>query len=321
MSPKSAGNNHLVTSWRPCPAATSKQESASTLNSSRPTAGFSAEPAHAPGRTNASPKPGRRRQRVNVGDSERAPPATATSRQGRKPAQRRRGKPARRPWGAGPGTAATAPAATVPTPSRPRKNPSRDGRVGSKGRGRRGTPLEWGEHAGDPSGGRRSCRPSSSSPPPPPNAARRKGQSLGPTLLEQFLPTWTSLAAEAAWLCGSQAPARNERAGGGGGGGDGDFFGYGGGGGEPSGLLSGRVADHPGKASGGGTPTGEGGGTGAGKGASPGNPRQGSLGDERDLVGMPGSTEESRDDSVPAPSLHPNVERVLMGWIKSRIDR
>lgn len=251
---------------------------------------------------------------------------TATKGEDGKPTQGRRpGKAVRRPWGAGPGVTA---ASVARDPSRPRAKTSREGQTGGKA-------CKGNGHFGV------NARP----PPPHSSAQERETSPLGPTL-EQFLPTWTSLVAEAAWLRGAEATARTRswvsR-----GGGEGDLGGGESGGGasdggcdEQSGAdgigdaappisngerfddttsassgFRSRSAEHPRQPAGmpgSSSPTLE-----------RGNPPQESVGGERHFKskrrGSGGSKHQGCD--VPAPSLDPSVERVLMDWLKSRIDR
>lgn len=104
--------------------------------------------------------------------------------------------------------------------------------------------------------------------PPPPTEA----STLGSTALQQYLPTWSALAAEAVWLRGSEAVATSEGVVAGGGGVNVGGVGVGGGGGGSGGNGDGAVV---------------------GRG----------------------------QDCVPAPSLDPSMEKVLMDWIQSRVDR
>lgn len=106
--------------------------------------------------------------------------------------------PARRPWGAGPGSRATC-WSTNPNVH------TLSGRASLSYEGQRGTPTGRG---GKPMGSRgrdshpplgRSLPPS----PPPPPPSSQSASLPGSVAIQRFLPTWTSLVAEAVWLRGS----------------------------------------------------------------------------------------------------------------------
>lgn len=100
--------------------------------------------------------------------------------------------PTRRPWGAGPGARATCPSANSATRALP-------GRASLSRQEQRGVPERRGSYAMG-SRGRDSCLPLDRSPPPPPPPSVSLPESAA---IQRFLPTWTSLIAEAAWLRGS----------------------------------------------------------------------------------------------------------------------
>eukprot|EP00752_Nemacystus_decipiens_P011758 g10434.t1 len=158
-------------------------------------------------------------------------------------------------------------------------------------------------------------RKETSSPPP------------GRTLLEQFLPTWTSLVAEAAWLRGTEAaPRAGDVTDGGGGraeGGRETDFGVTGAPARPAKVaersndgVSGSATFRSGSAEH-RRPTS----TSGGSAFEMGNFRQGSvLGGKERRFGREGGGPR-HGCGVPAPSLDPGVERVLMDWLKSRVNR
>lgn len=173
-----------------------------------------------------------------INASEREGPADRERKsQGRQGKQKKK----RPPWGAGPGAAAAAAAST----SRPSSasqffffdDERKGGGIGGGGSG--------GDGGGDGGGGggsggrsasrsRRRLASSSSGLGSPVNrrlpsrCSKAAAASLGSSsALKKFLPTWTSLAAEAVWLRGScrggaDAGAIGDRSGGGGGGGSGN---------------------------------------------------------------------------------------------------
>eukprot|EP00903_Cladosiphon_okamuranus_P012080 g11340.t1 len=258
--------------------------------------------------------------------------------------RRRRGKVAsRRPWGAGPGLT-TAASTTSRDSSQPRPKASWMGGKAYDGpRHPDGKPFSRGSTRGRPS----------SRPPLFRSAAPKETIPLGPSLLEQFLPTWTSLVAEAAWLRsvevtasgagggmaqgGGERGVGSVRSGGGGryggcggGGCDGQRNDYGdviGGSAYPvqkgerfadavstSGFLRGRSAEeHPRP-----TTTMSGGVSAVETGPS----HQGGVGGGLSFNSKGREARGSHQGcNVPAPSLDPGVEGALMAWLKSRIDR
>lgn len=254
--------------------------------------------------------------------------ASTTTNTPTKATQREREKAARRPWGAGPGLAA------APTPrgaaSRPRSKNSREGRTGGK-------EYDGRRHSDRVS----SCpRATSRARPSPPHSGPRKENSpllLGPTVLEQFLPTWTSLVAEAAWLRSAEATSRTRNGVLGSGGEDGGSDGRSSCGGECGGERYAGVSDGASA-----RPT-KGGERLHDEASASGACRSGLTGHRRQ-TGLPGGPAFERGEfhqwavrsersfnresggsrqgcGVPAPSLDPTVERVLMGWIRSRVDR
>lgn len=106
--------------------------------------------------------------------------------------------PTRRPWGAGPGARATCRSASSATRALP-------GRASLSRQEQRGMPARRGSSAMG-SRGRDSCPPLDRFPPPP-------SVSLpGSVAIQRFLPTWTSLVAEAAWLRGSTREGADDHA-------------------------------------------------------------------------------------------------------------
>lgn len=383
----SAGNNNLVSEWRPSLAPSDKADGIEFSN--WPTAGVS--------RAAAAPTGGRRRRgqtganpdtcrsieqtknrtppsttraktavsvskqradcgRLGVNDrsgvfreaSPAAPTSTATTtttttevRRGGASMHARPKKAVRRPWGAGPG--ATPPSMSRDV-SRRRASTSREARAGGKA-------CKTDRHSTRNIGGGDSSRVRLSSRPPTVrrfSASRKEESPLGATAtsIEQFLPTWTALVAEAVWLRSAEATAA--RAGGvvvGGGGEDsdggvrsrGDGIRGGGGGGGGGGrhgrsyldvigasappdsngerfdnTMSSRSHEHPGQ-----TSTSSDLST-VGRFRS----RQKSVGGERDSSSKGWARGRSHQGCyIPAPSLDPGVERVLMDWLRSRVNR
>lgn len=125
--------------------------------------------------------------------------------------QGRRGekKSRRPPWGAGPGAAVAAAVASTSRPSASQffffddgRNGGSTGGGGNDGNG--GGSGGGGSRGGNAARSRRRLASSSSGLGSPINRRLPAPASLGSSLaLENFLPTWTSLAAEAVWLRGS----------------------------------------------------------------------------------------------------------------------
>ncbi|CAM9890747.1 unnamed protein product [Ectocarpus sp. 6 AP-2014] len=283
------GNNRLDTSWRPGAVPSHHEEGIV----------FDRRAAAVPSATSAAP--GRGGPRNGTRRSTKWPTATARQNEcgcwlGRrgararaskdgycKPSARatmtataeaplqggRGGKTARRAWGAGPGVAVSATATALSgSGGISHTRASREGR----GRGNEARHSERGRLAREP-------RPWSALP--------QRSAALGPAALQQFLPTWTSLVAEAAWLRGASSSAGRGESGysdGGGGGG--------GGGGDGDGDDRANIAQH------------------------------------NRIIGELGTAETTtrkhndwRTPKAPLPLLDPSVERCLMGWLRSRIDR
>lgn len=265
------------------------------------------------------------------GESGRSPLAAAkTARNERKPPQRRRGMTAvRRPWGAGPGRVNTHAAASDSRDYyRPWVKASRSVRGGSKvtkeGSG--------GEHSQGVKHSHTSGRARISHMPPPSPSPPVETSRLGPTALQQYLPTWSALVAEAVWLRGSAAAVASDSVivdGDGDSVGDVSGCGGGGGGGGHSSSSADRFhppSDNKVSFSRGlsGRVTGEevefadeSNGSALGQQAGP-----RAVGGQWRSDGEQGGVVSGRHHGcVPAPSLDPNVERLLMDWIQSRVDR
>lgn len=239
-----------------------------------------------------------------------------------------RGAARKKPWGGGPG-------ATTVAPPQPSRSSSRRGDTSLKRVGG-GCAEEFrteriSRHYSPP------ARPPTTQTPPPPTTPRRL--SFGSAALENFLPTWTSLVAEAAWLRASHGGNINrEKAGSG----SSDDRGTGT---DPHTSPTAPSAEkhtfynlagparrhhanhrrrHEGWASGAEETEGESVRT---------VPRAAGcfLGQSRDeevreetrntRVHLGGATIKGQGLAPPVPSLDPGVERLLMEWLRSRIDR
>lgn len=295
----------------------------------------------------------------------------STDRENNSQGRRDGNKKRRPPWGAGPGAAVTAAASSTSRPTTSRFSSLGDGRSGGRiggggggGSGDGGSVTAVGGSAtrrrrlassssgvGSPSSGRLPVRCSKT-------AAASLGSS---SALKNFLPTWTSLAAEAVWLRGSRrrrgANAGTIDGGGGSGGRSGRRGGsegiasdYANGSRHRSRSRRSAIGDafEPLTISDSDSSRGREDGCGghrerglrstkgqAGPTTSPPVPeeishqaseaREGTM--ARDRRGDDGGRSHGegrgrgRGTGVPAPSLDPDVERKLMDWLRSRVDR
>lgn len=355
-----AGNNHFAPSWAPRALPTKQDDSIKIGFQDATITGASGTEAPSTGgtaqletqgkrraetrgrRTAASARQrrseGRRRRttrRTNASESGRPPPPSTaaatktTDRTERQKKKKRPGTATRRPWGAGPGTvfAATAQKARMPPCDASRRaTENLQGRRSDQNGGCGGGGKGDGQHE------RVRYFTSSSTPhpdtsldarPPP----RSEGAPLGPMDVRRFLPTWTSLVAEAAWLRGSQIHPTSDVAAGDSGC-NGDVWNNIG---QKSAARWSAAAPpaagvrHKAPAA-----------TDVQSKSMSGHPRDGRTA----AAGMTGTSDMKNEEggfgcsiggrrkgapvgegSVPRPSLDPTVERFLMDWLRSRIDR
>ncbi|CAN0062916.1 unnamed protein product, partial [Ectocarpus sp. 8 AP-2014] len=276
------GNNRLVTSWRPGAVPSHHEEGivfdrrSAAVPSVTATAPGRGGPRNATRRSTKSATATARQKRCDYWLRRRGARPRASKDGCRKPSARapttatteaplqggRGGETARRAWGAGPGAAVSATATAVSgSGGISRTRASQEGR----GRGNEARHSERGRLAREPR----------------PWSAKQRSAALGPAALQQFLPTWTSLVAEAAWLRGARSSAERGEGGfndGGGGNGDGDDHA--------------NVAQH--------------------------NRTIGELGTAETTTGK---HNDWRPPKAPLPLLDPSVERCLMGWLRARVDR
>ncbi|CAM9556428.1 unnamed protein product [Ectocarpus sp. 12 AP-2014] len=282
------GNNRLLTSWRPGTVPSHHEEGivfdrrAAAVPSATSAAPDRGCPRNATRRSTKSATATARQKRCDCWLRRRGARARASKDGCCKPSPRattaatakaplqggRGGKTARRAWGAGPGVAVSATSTAVSgSGGISRTRASREGR----GRGSEARHAERGRLAREP-------RPWSAFSP--------RSAALGPAALQQFLPTWTSLVAEAAWLRGARSSAERCE------GGFEDGGGGGSGGGNGDGDDRANVARY--------------------------NQTIGEPGTAGTTVGK---HNDWRTPKAPLPLLDPSVERCLMGWLRARIDR
>lgn len=238
--------------------------------------------------------------------------------------RQRQGKTQRIPWGAGPGALASpGPSVSYFMPQHDdssQEKRSSDG--GSGGSGTRGSGGVGGGVLGQNLLGRRQAWPLLRSRPQntPVQPSLQTRMPLGTTAVRQFLPTWTSLVAEAAWLHGTWGE------------------------GECGDTIEGRTTTkkHDAAISEASLAkknhdlvVSDGGDCGAGRKKEiqpplsgieghPNNPRfedNGKNSGEDRETDEPGGAWVNQNRDSSAPLLDPDVEKLLMDWLKPRIDR